>query len=244
MLIASSVRPAPISPARPTISPRRTVKLSFLQTKRSGTWGWRTVQFFTSKNTSPMCGVRSGKRLWRLRPTMPRMMRSSSTSCFCTSSVSMVLPSRRMVIESAICSISLSLWLMMIELTPLPLRPTIRSSRCCESLSLRAAVGSSRISSFTDLCSAFAISTSCCLPTPMCLICVSGSSRRPTRCSTSAACFLASRQLMTPARLSSLPRKMFSVMVSSGMSASSWWMIAIPAASLWRMSRNLTTSPW
>ena len=39
MLIASSVRPAPMSPASPTISPRRTVKLSFLQTNRSGDLG-------------------------------------------------------------------------------------------------------------------------------------------------------------------------------------------------------------
>ena len=59
---------------------------------------------------------------------------------------------------------------------PRPFRPSIRSSRCWESDSFSAAVGSSRMSSFTDLFSAFAISTSCCLPTPISLMGVSGSS--------------------------------------------------------------------
>jgi hypothetical protein len=48
---------------------------------------------------------------------------------------------------------------------------------------------------------------------------------------------------MTPPRSISLPRKMFSVIESSGISASSWWMIAMPACSLARMSLNWTTSP-
>ena len=66
MLIASSVRPAPIRPANPTISPRRTVKLEFLQTRRSAEIGCRTVQSRTSKNTSPISGVWSGNRLLQL----------------------------------------------------------------------------------------------------------------------------------------------------------------------------------
>jgi hypothetical protein len=37
-----------------------------------------------------------------------------------TSSVSIVRPSRMIVISSAICSISLSLWLMMIDVIPCP----------------------------------------------------------------------------------------------------------------------------
>ena len=49
---------------------------------------------------------------------------------------------------------------------------------------------------------------------------------------------------MTPKRPGSLPRKMFSVIESSGMSASSWWMMTMPARSLERMSLNRTSSPW
>ena len=66
MLIASSVRPAPMSPAKPTISPRRTMKLEFLQTRRSAEIGCRTVQSRTSKKTSPILGVWSGNRLSQL----------------------------------------------------------------------------------------------------------------------------------------------------------------------------------
>ena len=53
---------------------------------------------------------------------MPRMMRSSSTSSSATSRVSIVWPSRMIVIASAICSISLSLWVIMIDVMPLALQ--------------------------------------------------------------------------------------------------------------------------
>ena len=59
----------------------------------------------------------------------PRMIRSSSTSPTLTSRVSMVRPSRRIVIASATRAISFSLWLIMIEVMPLPCRPLSRSSR-------------------------------------------------------------------------------------------------------------------
>ncbi len=100
------------------------------------------------------------------------------------------------------------------------------------------------MSSFTDLFSALAISTSCCLPTPISLIGVSGSSRSPTRASSSVERIRASAQSITPRLVGSLPRKMFSVMDSSGISASSWWMITMPACSLARMSLNCWTSLW
>ena len=48
------------------------------------------------------------------------------------------------------CLISLSLWLIMIEVMPLPCRPLSRPSRCAESSSFSAAVGSSRTSSLTS----------------------------------------------------------------------------------------------
>lgn len=50
-------------------------------------------------------------------------------------------------------------------------------------------------------------------------------------------------QSMRPPRWISLPRKMFSVTESSGMRASSWWMIAMPACSLAAMSLNRCSSP-
>ena len=169
---------------------------------------------------------------------MPRMMRFSSTPSSLTRRVSIDLPSRMMVMESAICSISLSLWLIMMQVTPLERRPAMRSSRCWESPSLSAAVGSSRMSSLTSLESALAISTSCCLPTPMSRILVSGSSSRPTRASSSRALTRVESQLMTPLLAVSLPRKMFSAIDISGMSASSWWMMTMPACSLSRMLLN------
>ena len=87
----------------------------------------------------------------------------------------MVRPSRMIVIASAICSISLSLWRDDDRGDALcPAARAAGRAGAAESSSLSAAVGSSRISSLTSLDSALAISTSCCLPTPMSLIRVSG----------------------------------------------------------------------
>ena len=155
----------------------------------------------------------------------------------------MVRPSRMIVMASEICSISLSLWLIMMQVMPRSRRPPSRRSRFWLSPSFSAAVGSSRMSSLTSLASALAISTSCCLPMPMSRMIVSGSSWRPTRSSSSTARLRASSQSMTPRLASSLPRKRFSVIDSSGMSASSWWMITMPACSESRMLRNSTSSP-
>src|SRR5665648_233173 len=107
-----------------------------------------------------------------------------------------------------------------------------RPSRCSESWSFRAAVGSSRISSLTSLESALAISMSCCLPTPSRPTGVTGFSFRPTRSISAAASALDLFQPIGPAVPSrSLPRKMFSATDRYGTSASSWWMITIPRRS-------------
>ncbi|CAM5592942.1 hypothetical protein SALBM217S_07078 [Streptomyces griseoloalbus] len=209
--------------------------------------GWCTVQLRISRAgavpSSGWCGVRSGKRFSRSRPTMPLMIRSSVVSGAFTSSVSMVRPSRRMVTESATRRISFSLCEMMIEVMPCFFSSRIRSRSLPLSSSFSAAVGSSRISSFTFFDSAFAISTSCCLPTPMSATRVSGWSSSPTRRSTSVACLSVSFQLMNPRVACSLPRKMFSARERYGTSASSWWMMTMPRCSLARMSLKRQTSP-
>ena len=129
---------------------------------------------------------------------MPRMIRSWVTSSATMSSVSTVRPSRMIVVVSAISAISLSLWEIMIDVMPCALSWRRRPSRCSESLSFSAAVGSSRMRSLTSLDSALAISTSCCLPTPSWPTGVTGSSSRPTRASSAAACELARFQSMSP----------------------------------------------
>ena len=88
-------------------------------------------------------------------------------------------PSRSTVMELATFEISLSLWEIRIEEMPRFLNSSSRFSSASLSLSFRLAVGSSRISSFTSLDSALAISTSCCLPTPISVIRVAGDSLKP-----------------------------------------------------------------
>ena len=144
---------------------------------------------------------------------------------------------------SATAAISFSLWLMITQVMPSARSPRSRSSRCAESSSLSAAVGSSRMSSLTSLESALAISTSCCLPMPMSRTGMTAFSRRPTRASSRSASWLVRFQSISPRVARSLPRKMFSAIESCAHRASSWWMITMPRCSLSRIDANAHTSP-
>ena len=178
------------------------------------------------------------------RPTISRMMRSSLIGASRMSMVETVAPSRITVTLSAISRISFSLWLMMMQAMPCARNSLRRSSSARLSFSCRLAVGSSRISSRTSLASALAISTSCCLPTPSLPTGVVGSSRSPTLASSSRLRAKVSGQSITPRELvTSLPRKMFSAIESSGTSASSWWMMMIPSASLSEIERKAIGRP-
>ncbi|RAO16843.1 hypothetical protein LUPAC07_03011 [Micromonospora noduli] len=175
---------------------------------------------------------------------MPRMIRCWVTSSDRMSRVSTARPSRMTVVESAMAVISLSLCEIMMQVMPCSLRARNRSSRCAESMSLSAAVGSSRMSRRTFFDSALAISTSCCLPTPSWMTGVTGFSCSPTDASSFAASALAKFQSMSPLRpRRSLPRKMFSAIDRYGTRASSWWMMTMPLASLSRMPRNCIGLP-
>src|SRR6218665_73495 len=57
MLIASSVRPAPIRPAMPTISPRRTCRSMPCMNARSLRCGWWACQLRTSNTVAPVHGL-------------------------------------------------------------------------------------------------------------------------------------------------------------------------------------------
>ena len=114
-----------------------------------------------------------------------------------------------LILDEPTAAISFSLWMRITQVMPSARRPRSTSSRCAESSSLSAAVGSSRISSRTSLDSALAISTSCCLPTPRSTTGVTGRSSSPTRRSRAAAAALVRFQSISPRVACSLPRKMF-----------------------------------
>ncbi len=129
--------------------------------------------------------------------------------------------------------ISLSLWVMMMEVSTSFLNSISRSSSILASSSLREEVGSSKMSSFTFLEKALAISTSCCLPVPISLTRVWADSFSPTwRMWRSASLKVLSQSMYPMEFLISLPRNIFSTMDSRGIRASSWWMMTMPWASL------------
>ena len=94
-----SVRFAPTKPPMPNTSPWRNSKLT------SWMEGWFfAVKWLTCKTTSPGVLVFSGKRCVKLRPTI--LATNSSILVWATCSVSIHLPSRKMVISSQILKIS------------------------------------------------------------------------------------------------------------------------------------------
>ena len=80
MLIASSVRPAPISPEIPRTSPLRKLKLTLSQTLIPSKTGWSTHQFLTSKQTSPTFDARLGNLSVISRPTIAAIIVFSEKS--------------------------------------------------------------------------------------------------------------------------------------------------------------------
>ena len=110
---------------------------------------------------------------------------------------------------------------MIIEVVPCFFSSRSKSSSCFASVSFKEAVGSSRMRRRTFFPKAFAISTSCCFPTPISFIKVSGDSFKFTNFKSSAAFLFVSSQSILAACPRSLPRNIFSAMESSGTSASS-----------------------
>ncbi len=223
MLRASSVRPEPMRPANPTISPLRTVKEMSCSTSRPA-FRLNAVHPLTRRTSSSTTAwVRGGYTLSISRPTMFLMSTASLTSPLRASRVQMVWPSRSTVTTSATLITSLSLWVMRTQVTPCSFSSLRMEKRLSQSVSFRAAVGSSRTSSLTLRLIALAISTSCCLPTPRSFTSVSGLTSSLTLPSISVACLIVSFQSTVDRRgVISWPRKMFSYTVISGTRASSW----------------------
>ena len=149
---AISLRPAPTSPARPTISPARTSKLTSWKTPpRSRPSTWRT--------TSPTGATVFGNRSPTSRPTI--LATSCSTDVSAIASVATYSPSRITVTVSQSAKTSSN----RCEMNTRP-RPSSRSPRATwnsrsTSTPLRAAVGSSMIRRVASSDIALAISMIC-----------------------------------------------------------------------------------
>ncbi len=100
------------------------------------------------------------------------MLNSRPTICFTISSSEMsftsqeptYVPSRMIVMSSAICRISAILWLIYIIETPRDFNSLIIRNSASTSLSVSDEVGSSKITSLAFWLTAFAISTDCICP--------------------------------------------------------------------------------
>ncbi len=149
---ATSLRPAPTSPASATISPRRTSKEMSLKTPVRDSDS-------TLRTTSPgVVGV-LGNSVSSSRPTIALMM--SSTVIVLTSSVRTNAPSRMMVIRWQAAKTSSSRCEMNSTAAPWSRRVAITANSRLTSTLVNAAVGSSMTSTRALRDNAFAISTIC-----------------------------------------------------------------------------------
>src|SRR4051794_7765419 len=211
---ATSLRPAPTSPARPTISPRRTSKLTSTNTPSR-------VRRSTLSSGAPISVSSLGKSCDSSRPTMRRTSASLVRSFVAPSWVTS--PSRRTVAVSQISKISSRRCEMNSTAAPRAFRvrttPNRRSTSCPE----RAAVGSSMISTRASNDSALAISTSCWSAIERPRTGCSGSSRTPRRSMSSATVRCsAPRSMRRIAPSGWRPIITFSATERSGKSVGSW----------------------
>jgi hypothetical protein len=120
----------------------------------------------------------------------------------------------------------------MMQVMPLAFSSRSRFSRCWESSSLRAAVGSSRMSSLTLLGERLGDLDQLLLADAQLRDRGERAAPQPDPCQQVACLAVGLAQSIRPRVTFSLPRKMFSAMERCGISASSWWMMTIPLASL------------
>ena len=230
MARASSVRPAPTRPARPTISPRRTL----METGAPPPAGTRSR---VSRTTSP------GVVRWRwytesrCRPTIRSTI--SSLVVARVTRVPVERPSLRTETRSEMVNTSSSLWVT--KMTPSPSERRRRSSSKSRSVSkrLRLAVGSSRMRMRERSFSARAISTSCCWEVESRSTGLSRSMLTPSVAMASAAWRRISPLSSRQPRRSSRPRNMFSTTERCGARLNSCQMTAMPS----ERTREMVVSP-
>src|SRR4051794_8524774 len=205
---ATSLRPAPTRPASATISPARTSKETSVKTPSR-------VRRDTDSSGAPIAAAVLGNSASRSRPTM-RRTRSSSVRPAVFSSDTMP-PSRMTVTVSQIAKTSSRRCEM--KRMPAPRSCSVRTTpnRRATSGPLRAAVGSSMISTRASKLRALAISTTCWSAIDRPRTGRSASRRTPRRCRSSAACrCMALRSMRRSAPSGWRPIAMFSATLRSG----------------------------
>src|SRR4051812_2279298 len=211
---ATSVRPAPTSPARPTISPCLTSKETSVKTPSR-------VSRLTVSATSPARTSCLGYSSSRSRPTIRRTRSSSVMPSM--GSLAIQAPSRRVVTRWQIRKISSRRCEMNRTAAPCSRSALTTPKRRATSLPGRAAGGSSMIRTRASKDSALAISTICWSAMDRPRAGRSGSSSTPRRCiSARVAACVALWSIRPRARRGWRPMKMFSAIDRSGKSVGSW----------------------
>jgi len=187
---ASSVRPAPTSPATPRISPLCSVKLT------SCTWSPR-LRLRTSSTISLPGGWLRRSYIWPTsRPTIMRMMSSvvtSATGCVPTS-----MPSRRTVTRSQMARTSSSRCEMKTIDTPRARRSRMRLNSVSTSRSVSEEVGSSITIRRASIDRALATSIICCWAIEKKRTGVRTFSLRSSSARSASACWYSLRQWTVP----------------------------------------------
>ncbi len=151
-----SVLPAPMSPAKPTISPAYSEKL-MSRTMRPA------LRCLTSKIFSPFWHSTRGNCSLISLPTMLVIISAIVVSAKFIDV--MYCPSRMMVTRSTMCCSSSSRWEIYTMPQPESFRRRMMRNSSSISFAVSAEVGSSMIKTLALMESAFAISTICCLET-------------------------------------------------------------------------------
>ena len=146
--------------------------------------------------------------------------------------------------RSEICSTSRILWLMKMTLLPSSVSLRMILNRPSTSMSVRAAVGSSKISSSAPRYRVFRISTRCWAPTAISVMGRSSSTSRPYRSASSRISFRRASLSMKMPRVFRSPRMMFSNTVMASTSMKCWCTMPMPSFTAWAGESMRTSFPF
>ena len=232
---ATSERPAPTSPASPTISPAR------ISSETPWTPGAVRSRTLNAMGASAVGACFGGYVRATERPSIAATSESSVSSA--AGPVRTTWPSRRIVTVSASSSTSPRKCETRMTVRPPADRPLTISWKRWISNADSAAVGSSKTMSSASRASARRISTCCCAASGNAPTVAFAGTSKPAPATTRRNRSRSSRRRTKPNRRGSAPRNTFSATVRCGTSETSWATIAIPRSSAARGDPNATGSP-
>jgi len=224
---SSSLWPLPDTPARPTISPERSVRPTSCSRVTPSASRQRSPAA-SSRTSPPIAWGRVSRPMATLRPIIAAA--SAATELSATAVSCTTRPARMTVTRWHSCITSFSLWVISRRVVPCVASRASTWNSACVSCGVSTAVGSSRIRIFAPRTSALRISSRCRSPTGRSATWASNGTFRPVDCISASSRLRIAASAGRSRACDSAPSSTFSSAVSVSTSMKCWCTMPMPSA--------------